>query len=112
MEDGKHDAWVAKSNTAFRNGGFRGTPTVLLNGESIFPDKGGEQISVANLKKWVAEANKGKKPGTQRSTPALRGLPRLPAGRRLPPQTRPAYDERGSLSIRCRVGCRASHPAG
>ncbi|MFI1399167.1 DsbA family protein [Streptomyces sp. NPDC020681] len=66
VEDGKHDAWVEKSNTAFTEGGFRGTPTVLLNGENIFPAKGSEQISPANLKKWVAEANTGKKPGTQR----------------------------------------------
>ncbi|KQX53411.1 MULTISPECIES: thioredoxin domain-containing protein [unclassified Streptomyces] len=62
--DGTHDSWVTKSNEAFQNGGFRGTPTVLLNGESIFPTKGNEQISPENLKKWVAEANKGKKPGT------------------------------------------------
>ncbi|MFF3398406.1 DsbA family protein [Streptomyces sp. NPDC002659] len=70
VEDGTHDTWVQKSATAFSNGGFTGTPTVLLNGEKVFPEKGGEQISQANLKKWVAEANKGKKPGTQRSTPA------------------------------------------
>lgn len=70
VEEGKHNSWVAKSNTAFKNGGFRGTPTVLLNGESVFPQKGTEQISVANFKKWVEEANKGKKPGTDRSTPS------------------------------------------
>lgn len=64
VEDGTHDSWVEKSNEAFQNGGFRGTPSVLLNGESIFPTKDGEQISPENLKKWVAEANKGKKPGT------------------------------------------------
>lgn len=64
VEDGTHDSWVEKSNDAFQAGGFRGTPSVLLNGESIFPTKGGEQISPENLKKWVAEANKGKKPGT------------------------------------------------
>ncbi|GHJ95557.1 membrane protein [Streptomyces sp. NE5-10] len=64
VEDGTHDGWVEKSNEAFQAGGFRGTPSVLLNGESIFPTKGGEQISPENLKKWVAEANKGKKPGT------------------------------------------------
>lgn len=68
VEDGKHDSWVRKSNEAFEKGGFRGTPTVQLNGESIFPTKDGEQISVANFKKWVEEANKGKKPGTQRPT--------------------------------------------
>ncbi|MFG3493602.1 DsbA family protein [Streptomyces sp. NPDC047928] len=72
VEDGTHDSWVNKSNEAFRNGGFRGTPTVLLNGESIFPTKGNEQISPENLKKWVAEANKGKKPGT--------ASPSVPAG--------------------------------
>ncbi|MGW0117383.1 DsbA family protein [Streptomyces sp. NPDC003327] len=64
VEDGTHDSWIGKSNEAFQNGGFRGTPTVLLNGESIFPTKGNEQISPENLKKWVAEANKGKQPGT------------------------------------------------
>ncbi|ROQ31731.1 protein-disulfide isomerase [Streptomyces sp. PanSC19] len=64
VNDGTHDGWVKKSHEAFQNGGFRGTPSVLLNGESIFPTKGNEQISPANLKKWVAEANKGKKPGT------------------------------------------------
>ncbi len=64
VTNGTHDSWVAESNQAFRAGDFRGTPTVLLNGESIFPTKGNEQISPANLKKWVAEANQGKKPGT------------------------------------------------
>ncbi|MFE9856015.1 thioredoxin domain-containing protein [Streptomyces sp. NPDC005780] len=70
VEDGEHDAWVKKSNTAFENGGFQGTPTALLNGESIFPKKGDEPITVANLKKWVTEANKGKKPGTVSPAPS------------------------------------------
>ncbi len=70
VEDGAHDAWVVKSNTAFEKGGFQGTPTALLNGESIFPKKGDEPITVANLKKWVAEANKGKKPGTVTPAPS------------------------------------------
>lgn len=73
VNDGTHDSWVAKSNEAFQNGGFRGTPSVLLNGESIFPQKGNEQISPENLKKWVAEANKGKKPGT--ASPAAPASP-------------------------------------
>ncbi|MEU5659493.1 thioredoxin domain-containing protein [Streptomyces sp. NPDC047737] len=70
VEDGTHDSWVEKSNKAFTEGGFQGTPTALLNGDSIFPKKGDEQISEANIKKWVAEANKGKKPGTVRPTPS------------------------------------------
>lgn len=64
VEDGTHDGWVKKSHDAFRRSDFKGTPSVLLNGESIFPQKGDEQISPENLKKWVAEANKGKKAGT------------------------------------------------
>lgn len=63
VESGAHDAWVNKSAAAFRTGGFAGTPTVLLNGKPVFPKKGNENISPANLKKWVAEANKGKQPG-------------------------------------------------
>lgn len=70
VEDGTHDSWVKKSNTAFVNGGFQGTPTALLNGELIFPKKGNEPLNVANLKKWVAEANKGKKPGTVTPAPS------------------------------------------
>ncbi|MCQ0022319.1 DsbA family protein [Streptomyces somaliensis DSM 40738] len=61
---GTHDGWVRASNEAFRAGDFRGTPTVLLNGEPVFPAKGDEQISPANLRKWVAQANEGKEPGT------------------------------------------------
>ncbi|MFF3175325.1 thioredoxin domain-containing protein [Streptomyces sp. NPDC057900] len=71
VEDGTHDSWVQKSDKAFRDGGFQGTPTALLNGQSIFPKKGNEPITVANLKKWVAEANKGKGKGT--ATPAPSG---------------------------------------
>lgn len=70
VEDGTHDSWVRKSDTAFQKGGFQGTPTALLNGESIFPKKGNEPITVANLKKWVTEANKGKRPGTVTPAPS------------------------------------------
>ncbi|MER6100955.1 thioredoxin domain-containing protein [Streptomyces sp. NPDC001832] len=70
VEDGKHDGWVRKSDEVFLKSGFEGTPTALLNGDSIFPKKGSEQITSANLKKWVAEANKGKKPGTVTPAPS------------------------------------------
>ncbi|MFG3408547.1 DsbA family protein [Streptomyces sp. NPDC048142] len=82
VEDGEHDSWVKKSDTAFREGGFQGTPTVLLNGESVFPSKGDEQISPENLKKWVAEANKGKEPGTSDPADPAGGAsdPAAPAG--------------------------------
>lgn len=70
VESGAHDSWVEKSGEAFHKGDFSGTPTVLLNGQSIFPQRGNEQISPENLKKWVTEANKGKKPGTAQPSPS------------------------------------------
>jgi protein-disulfide isomerase len=75
VNGGKHDSWVQKSNKAFQNGGFSGTPTVLLNGDAVFPKKGDENITPANLKKWVAEANQGKKAGT-----ASPGTATVPSG--------------------------------
>jgi protein-disulfide isomerase len=64
VQGGDHNNWVHKSAEAFRTGGFTGTPTVLLNGEAVFPKKGDENITPDHLRKWVKEANKGKKPGT------------------------------------------------
>jgi protein-disulfide isomerase len=56
VEDGTHDSWVAKSAAAFRNGGFSGTPTVLLDGKNIYQD---QTMTPAKLKQQVQEANKG-----------------------------------------------------
>jgi protein-disulfide isomerase len=56
VEDGTHDTWVAKSAAAFRNGGFSGTPTLLLNGKNIYQD---QTMTPAKLKQLVQEANKG-----------------------------------------------------
>ncbi|MGX1130003.1 protein-disulfide isomerase [Streptomyces glaucescens] len=55
VEDGTHDSWVDKSAQAFSNGGFRGTPTVLLNGKNIFDD---QTMTPAKLKQQVQEAAK------------------------------------------------------
>ncbi|MFG2719536.1 DsbA family protein [Streptomyces sp. NPDC048416] len=70
VASGTHNSWVVKSNEAFQAGKFNGTPTVQLNGQSVFPAKGSEQITPANLKKWVAQANKGKHAGRATTTPA------------------------------------------
>lgn len=61
VEKGTHAGWVGKVQENFDKSKYKATPTVLLNGEAIFPQKGSEQISPANLTKWVDEANKGKK---------------------------------------------------
>ena len=56
VEDGTHNSWVVKSNKAFQAGGFSGTPTVLLNGKSIYQD---QTMTPAKLKQQVQEAAKG-----------------------------------------------------
>ncbi|GLW47889.1 membrane protein [Streptomyces sp. NBRC 14336] len=55
VEDGTHNSWVAKSNDAFRSGGFSGTPTVLLNGKNIYQD---QSMTPQKLKQQVQEAAK------------------------------------------------------
>ncbi|GHD28236.1 DsbA family protein [Streptomyces galbus] len=55
VEDGTHDSWVAKSQAAFRSGGFTGTPTVLLNGKNIYQDR---TMTPAKLKQLVEQADR------------------------------------------------------
>ncbi|MFI2668381.1 DsbA family protein [Streptomyces albidoflavus] len=54
VEDGAHDAWVAESHKAFQKGNFPGTPTVLLNGKSVFGDQK-DPLTPAKLKQLVEE---------------------------------------------------------
>ncbi|MFJ2512295.1 DsbA family protein [Streptomyces griseoviridis] len=56
VDDGTHNSWVAKSNDAFRAGGFSGTPTVLLNGKNIYAD---QSMTPAKLKQLVQQAAAG-----------------------------------------------------
>jgi protein-disulfide isomerase len=56
VEKGTHNGWVDKSAAAFRDGGFSGTPTVLLNGKSIYQDR---TMTPARLKQLVQQADKG-----------------------------------------------------
>jgi protein-disulfide isomerase len=55
VEKGTHNSWVDKSADAFRKGGFNGTPTVLLNGKSIYQDR---TMTPARLKQLVQQADK------------------------------------------------------
>ncbi|MGW9428895.1 thioredoxin domain-containing protein, partial [Streptomyces decoyicus] len=66
VNDGRYEAFVQKSNDAFATSGYRGTPTVLLNGKDLSKEKGG-RFSPADLKKMVQDANKGKQPGKSSS---------------------------------------------
>ncbi|MEU5632521.1 thioredoxin domain-containing protein [Streptomyces rishiriensis] len=56
VQDGTHDSWVVKSNQAFQNGHFGGTPTVLLNGKNIYQD---QSMTPAKLKQMVESADQG-----------------------------------------------------
>ncbi|GAA3158573.1 DsbA family protein [Streptomyces echinatus] len=56
VKEGTHDAWVEKSNQAFRTGGFSGTPTVLLDGKNIYQD---QTMTPAKLKQLVESAHRG-----------------------------------------------------
>ncbi|MFC7306430.1 DsbA family protein [Streptomyces monticola] len=57
VDDGKHNSWVEKSNAAFEKGGFKGTPTVRLNGKDIFGDQN-NPLTPEKLKKMVEDADK------------------------------------------------------
>lgn len=62
VEEGTHNSWVAKSHEAFREGKFRGTPTVLLDGKDIFADQA-NPLTPQKLREKVEAAAKGT-PGT------------------------------------------------
>ncbi|MDX6362308.1 MAG: hypothetical protein QOC85_1311 [Streptomyces sp.] len=55
VNDGTHDSWVVKSNSAFGAGGFTGTPTVLFGGKNIYAD---QTMTPAKLKQLVQAENK------------------------------------------------------
>ncbi|QKV95531.1 thioredoxin domain-containing protein [Streptomyces sp. NA02950] len=58
VEDGRHDGWVKKSSNTFNHSGYASTPTVLLNGKSVYgnPNK---PLSPNKLKRMVAAAARG-----------------------------------------------------
>ncbi|WP_399924186.1 DsbA family protein [Streptomyces kanamyceticus] len=58
VEDGRHDSWVVRSNKAFEDAKLQGTPTVLLNGKSIFGDQK-NPLTQQKLRQMVRDANKG-----------------------------------------------------
>lgn len=58
VEDGRHDSWVVRSNKAFEDAKLQGTPTVLLNGKSIFGDQK-NPLTQQKLRQMVRDADKG-----------------------------------------------------
>ncbi len=55
VKNGRHNSWVEKSSRAFQNGGFSGTPTVLLNGKNVYQDR---SMTPAKFKQLVEDADK------------------------------------------------------
>lgn len=58
VNDGTHDSWVKKSQEAFGSSSYHATPTVLLNGKSLYGDQN-NPLTPDKLRKLVAEAQKG-----------------------------------------------------
>ncbi|MFI5527943.1 DsbA family protein [Kitasatospora sp. NPDC051853] len=71
VNDNKYADWVSAVQQDFDKSSYKSTPTVLLNGQPIYPkNAAGEQISPENLVKWVDAANAGKQLGTVASPAA------------------------------------------
>ncbi|MFE6740062.1 DsbA family protein [Streptomyces tubercidicus] len=68
VNDGRYNRFVEKSNDSFAGSGYRGTPTVLLNGKDLSKEKGG-QFGPADLKKMVLDAAKANQPGKKSAPP-------------------------------------------
>lgn len=67
VQNGTHDGWVKKSDSAFNASGFQSTPTVLLNGKSVWGS--GSNLTPDSLKQMVAAAGKGGPAGRGTATP-------------------------------------------
>ncbi|MFE2107155.1 DsbA family protein [Kitasatospora sp. NPDC059463] len=64
VNDLKFGDWVSAVQQDFDKSNFKSTPTVLLNGQPIYPKFNNEEITPANLVAWVDAANQGKQLGT------------------------------------------------
>ncbi|WP_049651213.1 thioredoxin domain-containing protein [Kitasatospora sp. MY 5-36] len=76
VKDSRFGGWVSAVQQDFDKSSFKSTPTVLLNGQPVYPKNGSEEITPATRAKWVDAANQGKQLGTAGShgqTPAPTG---------------------------------------
>ncbi|MEV7779215.1 thioredoxin domain-containing protein [Kitasatospora sp. NPDC088351] len=64
VNENKFGGWVSAVQQDFDKSSYKSTPTVLLNGQPIYPKNGNEEITPENLVKWVDAANQGKQLGT------------------------------------------------
>ncbi len=76
VNDDTYGDWVSAVQQDFDRSSFKSTPTVLLNGQPVYPKNGADEITPENLVKWVDAANQGKTlgtPGSHGQTPAPTG---------------------------------------
>ncbi|KAB7843029.1 thioredoxin domain-containing protein [Streptomyces mobaraensis] len=59
VDDGTHDSWVKQAHEAFRKGAYKATPTVLLDGKSVYGDPA-HPLTPAKLREMVVAAAKKK----------------------------------------------------
>lgn len=57
VDDGTHDSWVRHNQEAFNKGAYHATPTVLLNGKSIYADPA-NPLTPAKLRELAAATPK------------------------------------------------------
>ncbi|MFJ6214018.1 DsbA family protein [Streptomyces sp. NPDC092296] len=98
----KYGGWVSAVEQDFDKSGHTSTPTVLLNGVSIFPKKGDQEISPANLVAWVDAANKGKRlGGTAAASPSVAATSSAGAAHPVPSESeaRPAAAKPGGAAL-------------
>ncbi|MFI9718796.1 thioredoxin domain-containing protein [Streptomyces sp. NPDC052396] len=55
VDEGTHNSWVRQNQEAFSKSGYRATPTVLLNGKSIYADPA-NPLTPAKLRQMAAAA--------------------------------------------------------
>ncbi|MGW4893609.1 DsbA family protein [Kitasatospora sp. NPDC004240] len=103
VNENRYSGWVSAVQQDFDKSPYKSTPTVLLNGQPVYPKNGNEEITPENLVKWVDAANQGKPlgtpaAGTQASPPPASPVPTGPAptgpAQTSPAQTSPAQTTR------------------
>jgi protein-disulfide isomerase len=61
IEDGRFEPWIEDATNAWRDAGYGGTPTVVVDGKEVTGESGGQQVipSWADIQKAVTAARQG-----------------------------------------------------
>ncbi|WP_395296597.1 thioredoxin domain-containing protein [Kitasatospora hibisci] len=64
VNENRYGGWVSAVQQDFDKSTFKSTPTVLLNGQPVYPKNGSQEITPQNLVEAVDAANQGKSLGS------------------------------------------------